>query len=39
MKEDGMTRPTDAASGARFDSPLSLWITIWQRYLVYGQTL
>jgi hypothetical protein len=39
MKEDSMTRPTDATSGARFDSPLSLWITIWQRYLVYGQTL
>ena len=35
-----MTRPTDATtSGARFDSPLALWITIWQRYLVYGQTL
>jgi hypothetical protein len=34
-----MTRPTDATNGARFDSPLALWITIWQRYLVYGQTL
>jgi len=34
-----MTRPTDATSAARFDSPLALWITIWQRYLVYGQTL
>jgi hypothetical protein len=34
-----MTRPTDATSGARFDSPLGLWITIWQRYLVYGQSL
>jgi hypothetical protein len=39
MKEDRMTRPTDATSGARFDSPLSLWIAIWQRYLEYGQTL
>jgi hypothetical protein len=26
------------AGGARFDSPLSLWIAIWQRQLVYGQT-
>jgi hypothetical protein len=24
------------AGGARFDSPLSLWIAIWQRQLVYG---
>jgi hypothetical protein len=22
--------------GARFDSPLRLWIAIWQRQLVYG---
>jgi hypothetical protein len=39
MKEDRMTRPTYATSGARFDSPLSLWIVIWQRHLVYGQAL
>jgi hypothetical protein len=32
-----MTRLTNATSGARFDSPLSLWILIWQRQLVYGQ--
>jgi hypothetical protein len=32
-----MTRPTDATSGARFNSPLSLWIAIWQRQLVHGQ--
>jgi hypothetical protein len=24
------------AGGARFDSPLSLWIAIWQRQLVNG---
>ena len=34
-----MTRSTDVTSGARFDSPLSLWIPIWQRHLVYGQAL
>ena len=27
---------SDTAGGARFDSPLSLWIAIWQRQLVYG---
>lgn len=32
-----MSRPTDATAGGRFDSPLSLWIAIWQRQLVYGQ--
>jgi hypothetical protein len=37
MREDTMTRPTDATSGACFDSPLSVWIAIWQRQLVYGQ--
>ncbi|HVD32321.1 MAG TPA: hypothetical protein VNC19_02000 [Gemmatimonadales bacterium] len=30
--ETGMSTPPVA----RFDSPLSLWITIWQRQLVYG---
>jgi hypothetical protein len=34
-----MTRPTDATSDARFDSPLALWIAIWQRQLVYGQVV
>lgn len=34
-----MTRSTDVTRGARFDSPLSLWIAIWQRHLVYGQAL
>jgi hypothetical protein len=24
------------ATGAQFDSPLSLWIAIWQRQIVYG---
>jgi hypothetical protein len=37
MKENTMTPSTDATSKARFDSPLSLWIAIWQRQLVYGQ--
>jgi hypothetical protein len=32
-----MTPSTDVTNGARFDSPLSLWIAIWQRQLVYGQ--
>jgi hypothetical protein len=27
---------TGTAGGARFDSPLSLWIAIWQRQLVNG---
>jgi hypothetical protein len=27
---------SNTASGARFDSPLSLWIAIWQRQLVNG---
>jgi hypothetical protein len=27
---------TASAGGARFESPLSLWIAIWQRQLVYG---
>ena len=36
-----MSKPIENGSntsggGARFDSPLSLWITIWQRQLVYG---
>ena len=26
-----------AVSGGRFESPLSLWIAIWQRQLVYGR--
>jgi hypothetical protein len=26
-----------AVSGARFESPLSLWIAIWQRQLVNGR--
>jgi hypothetical protein len=30
--EPGMSTPPLE----RFDSPLSLWITIWQRQLVYG---
>ena len=25
------------AGAAQFESPLSLWIAIWQRQLVYGQ--
>jgi hypothetical protein len=25
------------ASGARFESPLALWIAIWQRQLAFGQ--
>jgi hypothetical protein len=28
---------TAAVSGGRFESPLSLWIAIWQRQLVYGR--
>jgi hypothetical protein len=32
QKETGMSTPP----GARFDSPLSLWIAIWQRQLVAG---
>jgi hypothetical protein len=30
--ETGMSAPR----GAQFDSPLSLWIAIWQRQLVNG---
>jgi hypothetical protein len=33
-----MTRLTDPTSGARFDSPLCLWIAIWQRQLLDGKT-
>lgn len=29
-----MSPSTDATNVARFDSPLSLWIAIWQRQLV-----
>jgi hypothetical protein len=36
-----MSKWIESGSGtggaARFDSPLSLWIAIWQRQLVYGQ--
>ena len=32
-----MTPSTDATNVARFDSPLRLWIALWQRQLVYGQ--
>lgn len=33
-----MSRPIDGIKGASFESPLSLWIVIWQRQLVYGPT-
>jgi hypothetical protein len=29
---------TTLPSQPRFDSPLALWITLWQRQLVYGAT-
>lgn len=32
-----MSPSTDATNVARFDSPLSLWIAIWQRQLVDGR--
>jgi len=28
--------PADSATPPRFDSPLALWIAIWQRQLVDG---
>jgi hypothetical protein len=38
--ESTMSRQIESGSatvgGARFDSPLSLWIAIWQRQLVNG---
>ena len=33
-----MTPSTDATNVARFDSPLSLWIALWQRQLLDGKT-
>ena len=32
-----MSPSTDVSSRPRFDSPLRLWIAIWQHQLVYGQ--
>ena len=31
-----MSAPTDGPPTPRFDSPLQVWITYWQRQLVYG---
>jgi hypothetical protein len=40
-REDAMARPIKfgiaTAGGAQFESPLALWIAIWQQQLVAGR--
>jgi hypothetical protein len=37
-EEPTMSSSTDRLPTPRFDSPLQLWITYWQRQLVNGRT-